>query len=138
MIHYDLRSDMPRRRESALADEYALTMREIRFTDSDIERSKRFVKNIKADMTETARHLQILQQDLRNLTSSESMSSSKYKIIQNLVIIPQIRAVEAEITNQEAHYNALLDRALFITNQHQWLMERRKELFDSLGYQASS
>ena len=130
MFHYHLRSAMPRRVESALADDYSLTTRDIRYIDDDIERSKRFIKNVKADMEETARFMQILQYDLRNLQSTDGSN----KMLQELVIIPQMRKVEAEITLQEQHYDALLDRAMFIHEQHRSLLRRRKVLFDSLGY----
>ena len=130
MLHYHLRSAMPRRVESALADDYSLTTRDIRYIDDDIERSKRFIKNVKADMEESVRIMQILQQDLRNLTSTDGSN----KMMQELVIIPQIREVEAEYDKQSEHYHALVDRAMFIHEQHRSLLRRRKVLFDSLGY----
>jgi hypothetical protein len=129
LIHYHLRIGMPRRKESALADDYSLTTRDIRYIDDDIERSKRYVKNVKAEMEESARVMQVLQNDLRNLTQS-----APHGMLHDLVIIPQIREVEAEITLQEQHYDALLDRAMFIHEQHRSLLRRRKVLFDSLGY----
>ena len=121
---------MPRRIESALADDYSLTTRDIRYIDDDIERSKRFIKNVKADMEETVRVMQVLQQDLRNLSSTDGSN----RMVQELVIIPQIREVEAEYDKQWEHYHALVDRAMFIHEQHRSLLRRRQVLFDSLGY----
>jgi len=125
---------MPRRKESALADEYERTTRDIRYIDYDIERSKRFIKNVEADMKEAAGHLQVLQNDLRSLTENLGTQDEFIQRVQELVIIPQIREVEAEITLQEQHYENLLDRAMFIHEQHRSLLRRRKVLFDILGY----
>lgn len=125
---------MPRRKESALADEYERTTRDIRYIDYDIERSKRFIKNVEADMKESAGHLQVLQNDLRLLSENLGTQDEFIQRVQELVTIPQIREVEAEITLQEQHYESLLDRAMFIHEQHRSLLRRRKVLFDILGY----
>lgn len=126
---------MPRRKESALADDWERTTRDIRYIDDDIERSNGYKKNIIAEMAETARVGQVLQDDLRNLTESKLDSSySPHRMLQESVIIPQIRELEAEITLQWQHYHALADRAMFIHEQHRSLLRRRKVLFDSLGY----
>jgi len=50
------------------------------------------------------------------------------------VTIPQIREVEAQITKWEQRYDELLDKAMFLHEQHRSLLRRRKVLFDSLGY----
>lgn len=43
MFHYHLRSDMPRRRESALADDYEAIQRMLEHLDIHIERAQHYV-----------------------------------------------------------------------------------------------
>lgn len=132
---------MPRRVESALADDYARTTMDIDFIDHDIRRSNLFLKHVKEDMTLAAAWLDYFHKDLRSLKEDLGTEDDDDEIrrqwsikVQELVTIPQIREVEAQITKWEQRYDELLDKAMFLHEQHRSLLRRRKVLFDSLGY----
>ncbi len=132
---------MPRRVESALADDYARTTLDIDYIDHDIRRSNLFLKHVKEDMTLAAAWLDYFHKDLRSLTEDLGTEDDDDEIrrrwsskVQELVTIPQIREVEAQITKWEQRYDELLDKAMFLHEQHRSLLRRRKVLFDSLGY----
>lgn len=125
---------MPRRVESALADDYARTTLDIDYIDHDIRRSNLFLKHVKEDMTLAAAWLDYFHKDLRRLSEDLGTEDEFDSKVQELVTIPQIRAVEAQITKWEQRYDELLDKAMFLHEQHRSLLRRRKVLFDSLGY----
>jgi hypothetical protein len=125
---------MPRRVESALADDWFYKTMDIDFVDEDIRRSNLYLEKVKADMKDIAAILNYFQADLRRLSEGLDTNDPFIQRVQEVVTIPQIREVEAQITKYEELYDELVDKSMFLHGQHRGLLRRRKVLFDSLGY----
>jgi hypothetical protein len=85
-------------------------------------------------MKDIAAILNYFQADLRRLSEGLDTNDPFIQRVQEVVTIPQIREVEAQITKYEELYDELVDKSMFLHGQHRGLLRRRKVLFDSLGY----